>query len=50
MIKLILLLLSISYFYHANWFMKQGTQKATDTKHNLWTFGQLSYTHKQEFN
>ena len=51
MIKLVFLLLSISYVYRANGFKIQGTQKTvTDTKYNLWPFVQLSYTHNQEFN
>ncbi|WP_373032528.1 hypothetical protein [Sulfurovum sp.] len=47
MIKLIFLLLSISYGYSANWLMIQGTQKATTKDHNLWGFGQLKYTHNR---
>lgn len=48
MIKLIFILLSVSYLYHANGFMIQGTQKTvTDVKHNFWTFGELSYIHSR---
>ena len=50
MINIISLLLSISNLCSANQLKIQGTQKATDTKHPLLAFGQLSYTHNQEFN
>ncbi|GIT97578.1 hypothetical protein [Sulfurovum sp. TSL1] len=45
MIKLILLLLSISYTYSAYGLMIQGTQNATAKDHNLGGFGQLRYTY-----
>ena len=47
MIKFILLLLSVSYVYSANWLMIQGTQKANSKEHHLWGFTQLKYTHNQ---
>lgn len=50
MIKFIFLFLSISYLCRAHRFIGQDAQKATDTKHHLWAFGQLSYTHNQAFN
>lgn len=44
MMKLIFVLLSVSYVYSANWLMIQGTQKAATKDHNLWGFAQLRYT------
>ena len=47
MIKFILLLLSVSYVYSANWLMIQGTQNANAKEHNLWGFTQFKYTHNK---
>ncbi len=47
MIKFILILLSVSYVYSANWLMIQGTESLATEDHHLWGFGQLRYIHNK---